>query len=99
MYSSEWDDFESIPHTNIEAELALQLCFWFANKYPSEEDIPTVIGASEKANPYFKAIGLALKYNNFSNLEHQEIIEQFKGKSYNTALPEIIENILMKYID
>jgi len=83
----EWDDFESVEDENPEVNLALNLCWYFANKYP--EATPAEYCGKE-ALPYFLMIAEALEKNLFRDLNHKEIIETMRGDE----LPDIVKNIL-----
>jgi len=68
----EWDDFESIKENNPDVNLAIRLCWFFANRFPS--DVPTKY-CSQKANLFFLKIAEALENNKFQNMDYEETIK------------------------
>jgi hypothetical protein len=86
-YPYEWDDFETITEDNPDVAIALNLCWYFANKYP--ERTPAEY-CSEDAFPYFLAVAEALERNLFSELDHRQVIESLR----NNELPDNVRVIL-----
>ncbi len=64
-YPLEWDDFESLKEENSEADIALDLCIFFAKKYPGNK---TALSCNEKVCLVFLKIADTLEDNGFSNL-------------------------------
>jgi hypothetical protein len=88
--SYDWDDFETITEDNPDVNLALNLIWHFANKYP-----PTRPGqyCDREADPYFLMIADALEKNLFQDLDHNAVIAYLKE---NNELPNSIKNIFEK---
>ena len=86
-YPLEWDDFETQNEDNPEAHLALELCFFFAKKFPGDEP---VLCCSEKAFLYFLKIADALENNQFHDLDHEAVKESIKKNE----LPKSVSTIL-----
>ena len=85
----EWDDFESQNEENSEVALALELCWFFANKFPANK--PTEY-CGDKANPYFLEIAGALEKNCFNGLNFEDIKKSLREG----VLPKDISQMLKK---
>ena len=68
-YPLEWDDFESLEENNPEADIALELCIFFAKKFPGNM---TALYCNEKALPYFLKIADMLEKNCFQDIDPEE---------------------------
>ena len=53
----EWDDLESVNHENLEVDIAIRLCCFFARKYPGKK----TEFCGREADKYFLAIADALE--------------------------------------
>lgn len=83
----EWDDFETQNEENPAAEIALELCWYFANRYPAGSRTEY---CDQKAVPFFLKIADALEENAFAGLNFEVIKESLKKG----ILPENIREIL-----
>ena len=83
----EWDDFYSIQNTNPDVEIALALCWYFEELYPSSK--PHEYCAKEGADCFLK-IANALEQNKFSKLDKEKTIQSIK----NEIIPDEIKVIL-----
>ena len=81
----EWDDFESQKENNPEAAIALELCIFFAKKFPGDE---TGLFCNEKALSYFLKIADTLEKCCFKDID----LEETKKSLRNGELPR---NILL----
>jgi hypothetical protein len=62
----EWDDFEVIEERNPEANLAIKLCWYYANKYPPDAKTKY---CGEEASHYFLQVANALEKNLFKDVD------------------------------
>jgi hypothetical protein len=87
-YPYEWDDFESITEKNPSANLAIQLCVYYALRiYPSYSQF-----CGKEGFPFLIAIANALGNNQFDNLDHEAVLRSLKqGK-----VPDEVEQILLQ---
>ncbi len=68
-----WDDFETIEHLNKEVELALWLCWHFADKFPARHHREYM---APEGSPYFKRIAALLrkgKLAEYSSLDLEKV--------------------------
>jgi hypothetical protein len=78
----DWDDFATVKENNPDADLAIQLCWFFIDEFPPEN--------LTEAMPYFLKVADALESSKFANLDHGKVKESLKKG----VLPENIKNIL-----
>jgi hypothetical protein len=83
----EWDDFETQNEENPEADIALELCWYFANKYPANQKTQY---CGEIALAFFLKIADALEKNRFHGLDYEKI----RGYLKSEVLPAEIVDIL-----
>ena len=83
----EWDDFESVDHTNPDVDLAIKLCWFFAGEFPAKK--PTEY-CDQRADTYFLKIADALENNQFHDMDHEAVKESLKKNE----LPKSVSSIL-----
>lgn len=83
----EWDDFETQNEDNPESAVALELCWFFAKKFPPEKRTEY---CGPKAFAYFLKIADVLENDDFRGLNHEAII----GLLRKNKLPEEVSAIL-----
>jgi hypothetical protein len=84
----EWDDFETIEEKNPDVALALELCWFFANWFPSRHSTEY---CNPKAFPYFLKIADALEKNGFSDLNHNGIKESLRRKTFPENMYRVLD--------
>jgi len=83
----EWDDLYSIRNQNPQVNLALALCHYYENKFPSSA---TNEYCDEQGLVYFRKIANALENGRFEGMECETMIRRIRGGH----IPNEIEKIL-----
>lgn len=86
-YPLQWDDFETQNEDNPEANLALELVFFFAKKFPGNK---TALCCNEKAFPYLLKVADTLEEGKFKELDYGSIIESLRRE----LMPAKMKSIL-----
>lgn len=82
-----WDDFETVPHDNPEADLALHLCWWVAKKHPAKHDKEYM---APEAKPEFLKIAELLRTGKLMPFVSEDRKEILAG-----ALPISLKTLLV----
>lgn len=83
----EWDDLESINQTNPEVEIAINLCWYYATKFPAANKTEY---CGRIADKFFLRIADALEEGRFIGLDHVAIKRDLQAGRLPSPLHSVV---------
>ena len=89
----DWDDLETVTHSNPAVKLAVFLCWYYAGEFPPRHENEY---CAPQANPYFLAVADALEKGFLHSEKQAEWIELLEKKPM--KLPEDLGRIITQLV-